>query len=240
MAMPESPTTEMPRETLWSFVPRRLRKSLGQHGVISTLRRAWRTVTSSLRERRMGIKTTGSIDGEELAFDASSFGYQPVPYATFDAAMRHVEVRANEDVFIDYGCGLGRAVVLAATRPFRQVIGVERSEELAEAARENVKRATRQLRCKSVVIECEDARTYEVPTDVTHVFMFNPFDEPILLTVMARIRDSIHQRPRKLTIIYALPKCRRDPLLELPWLSLKHELKTIDSDWQRLAIYEPN
>ncbi len=237
------PTTEIPatgivERSRWSFLPNRLRESIAEHGLLSTMRRVWRTVTSSLRERRMGIRTTGSIDGDDLAFDASSFGYQPVAYATFDAAMRHVTVQANKDVFIDYGCGMGRAVVLAATHPFRRVIGVERSEELAKKARENIERAKSRLVCTDVTIACEDARTYDVPTDVTHIFMFNPFDEPILLTVLARIRDSVHEQRRKVTIIYALPKCRPDPMLDIPWLNLKHEIETIDSDWQRLAIYE--
>lgn len=238
MSTSNASASDVSKKPGWMLVPRRIAASATEHGMLGALRRAWRTVQSSLRERRLGIDTKGSIAGEELAFDADSFGYQAVPYATFDAAMRHVNIRASEDVFIDYGCGMGRAVVLAATHPFRRVIGVERSNELAAVARSNVSRAKAKLRCSDVTIVSEDARTYAVPNDTTHVFMFNPFDEPIVLTVLARIRDSLHERPRRLTIIYALPKCRRDPLVDIPWLTLKHEIETIDSDWQRLAIYE--
>ncbi|MEO8493990.1 MAG: class I SAM-dependent methyltransferase [Planctomycetota bacterium] len=232
------PTVELSDRPRLSILPRRLRESLAERGAWNTLRRLWRAAGSSLRERRLGIRTTGSIAGSELEFDAASFGYQPVPYASFDAAMRHVSLRAGEDVFIDYGCGMGRAVVLAATYPFRRVVGVERSHALSQIARDNIRRARSKLNCADVTIATADAREFEVPDDVTHIFLFNPFDEPIVMAVLRRIHDSITAHPRRLSIIYALPSCRRDPLVDVPWLVLKHELDTIDSDWQRLAIYE--
>lgn len=229
---------ELGGRSILNLIPRKLRDSLVQRGLRDTIRHAWRAVNSSLRERRLGIQTTSSIAGSEMEFDALSFGYQPVPYASFDAAIRHISIRPGQDVFIDYGCGMGRAVVLAAMYPFRRVIGVERSNSLSQIARENIRRAAAKLRCADVTIEMEDARDYEVPQDASHIFMFNPFDEPIVMTVLARIRDSIHANPRKVSIIYALPRCRRDPLTDVPWLTLKHELETIDSNWQRLAVYE--
>ncbi|MBC8355941.1 MAG: class I SAM-dependent methyltransferase [Planctomycetes bacterium] len=232
------PTAEINTNSRFSLVPRRLLESFAKRGVRGTIRRLGRAASSYLRERRLGIHTTGSISGDELDFDSASFGYQPVPYASFDAAMRHVEIRPNEDVFIDFGCGMGRAVVLAATYPFRQVIGVERSGSLSQIARDNLRRATSKLRCNNVIIATQDARHFEVPTETTHIFMFNPFDEPIVTTVLERIRDSLDVNPRNLSIIYALPQCRPDPLVDVPWLVLKHKLETIDSDWQRLAIYE--
>ena len=221
-----------------ALVPRKVRESLARRGARDTLRRAWRAAGSSLRERRLGIRTTGSIPGGEMKFDAASFGYQPIPFASFDAAMRHVSIRPNEDVFVDYGCGMGRAVVLAATHRFRRVIGVERSEALSRIALDNVHRASSKLHCRDVTVATIDARDYEVPADATHIFMFNPFDEPIVLAVLARIRQSLCSHPRKLSLIYALPKDRRDPIVDIPWLALKHDIETIDSDWQRLAIYE--
>lgn len=232
------PTAELDHRLRLRMVPRKLRDSLVERGMWNTLRRLWRAAGSQLRERRLGIHTTGSIAGNELEFDATSFGYQPVPYASFDAAMQHVSLRPGEDVFIDYGCGMGRAVVLAATYPFRRVVGVERSHALSQIARDNIRRARSKLYCADVTIATQDARDFKVPDDVTHIFLFNPFDEPIVMAVLRRIHDSIAAHPRRLSIIYALPSCRRDPLVDVPWLTLKHELQTIDADWQRLAIYE--
>ena len=45
------------------------------------------------------------------------------------------------DVFLDIGCGMGRAVYQAAANyPFKRVIGVELSHELTQAARRNIER----------------------------------------------------------------------------------------------------
>ncbi|HUG69107.1 MAG TPA: class I SAM-dependent methyltransferase [Pirellulaceae bacterium] len=232
------PTAELNGKSLFSIVPQKLRDSIVERGLRDTIRRLWRTASSYWRERRLRIRTIGSIAGSELEFDAASFGYQPVPYASFDAAMRHVSIRPGEDVFVDYGCGMGRAVVLAATYPFRRVIGVERSNALSQIARDNICRASSRFRCADVSIATADARDYELPRDATHIFLFNPFDEPIVMAVLARIHDSILAHPRRVSMIYALPKCRRDPLVDVPWLSEMHVLDTIDSDWQRLAVYE--
>ena len=232
------PTVELNNQPPFGLVLRRLYESIAERGVLNTCHRFWRTIRSRLREWRLGIRTTGSISGSEMDFDAASFGYQPVPYASFDAAIRCMTIRPDKDVFIDYGCGMGRAVVLAATYPFRRVIGVERSGSLSEIARDNIARASSKLKCAEVSIATLDAREYDVPNDATHIFLFNPFDEPVLASVLTRIRRSLEEHPRELVIIYALPKCRHDPLLDVPWLKLTHELKTIDSDWQRLAVYE--
>lgn len=232
------PTVELNDRWRNETVLGKLRDSLVERGLRGTLRRLRRVASSVLRERRLGIQTTGSISGSALAFDVASFGYQPIPYASFDAAMRHVSIRPGEDVFVDYGCGMGRAVILAATLPFRRVIGVERSNVLSQIARENIHRASSHLRCSEVTIATADARHYELPDDATHLFLFNPFDESIVTDVLARVRSSLDAHPRPLSVIYALPRCRRDPLVDVPWLTLTHELETIDSDWQRLTIYE--
>ncbi|MCA9118917.1 MAG: class I SAM-dependent methyltransferase [Planctomycetaceae bacterium] len=231
-------TAQLKREPLFGEITRKLRRHLAHHGLGNTARRLVRAITSRWREHRLGIVTSGNIAGTEMGFDAVSFGYQPVPYASFDAAMRHVDVRPGVDVFVDFGCGMGRAVILAATYSFRRVIGVERSESLSRIARGNIVRAKSKLRCRDVLVETCDARNYQVPMDATHFFLFNPFDEPVVLNVLDHIRQSVEAHPRKVSIIYALPKCRHDPLPSISWLELKSELETIDSDWQRLAIYE--
>lgn len=216
----------------------RLHRSLLSHGLTQTVRRGARAVNARYREWRLGICTRGSIAPAELDADDASYGYQPIPYTSFDEAMLHVPFNAERDVFIDYGCGMGRAVVLAALHPFCRVIGVERSPELCEIAEQNVRRAAPRLCCSDVRVVNDDAREFDVPDDASVIFMFNPFDEPILKTVLGRIRQSHQRVPRRITFIYGLPKCRRDALLEIPWLRLVREIKTIDADWQRLAIYE--
>ena len=52
--------------------------------------------------------------------------YEPVPVATFRALLARVpEPFMNAAAFVDVGCGMGRAVLLASEYPFKQVAGIE-------------------------------------------------------------------------------------------------------------------
>ena len=218
-------------------LPIRAIRSLGRRGVVNTAWRAWLTVHGAYREWQLGIRTQGSIDGCQLGAGPDSFGYQPIPYSSFDAAMRRVPIAAGQDVFVDYGCGMGRAIVLAARLPFQRVIGVEHSAPLCDVARDNVSRARGKLQCPDIRVVNADAQTYTVPDDASVLFLFNPFGEPIVRSVLQRIRESLERRPWELRIVYALPNTRRDLLAEQSWLTLQDDLETVHADWQRLAIY---
>lgn len=57
--------------------------------------------------------------------------YLPTAWHVLPRVLRYVGV-SDSDVFVDFGCGKGRVVHQAAKRPFRRVIGVEISPDLAE------------------------------------------------------------------------------------------------------------
>ena len=105
--------------------------------------------------------------------------------------MEQLPIDPGVDGFVDYGCGKGRAVVLAATNPFTKVIGVERTKKLADIARDNVERARRHITCPDVQITNVDAREWSVPHDITIAFLCNPFGGDILDNVMERIYKSL-------------------------------------------------
>ena len=119
------------------------------------------------------------------------------------------QVEPNRDVFIDYGCGKGRAVVVAATHPFRRVIGVEFAPTLADVARENVAAAKSHLRCDDVEIVTENAMHYVVPDDANVLFLFNPFSKHVMEGVLDRIRESLDRSPREIEVFYLQPLTSR-------------------------------
>ena len=216
----------------------RLGQSLRRRGLTRTLRGGLRTARTAYREWRLGIRTSGSIDGDLLNYDAEHFGYQPVQYESLDASFQHVDIAAHRDAFLDYGCGMGRALIQAGLHPFGRVVGVELSAELCQLAKQNVSHARPKLVCQDVSIIEADAGSFVVPDDVTVVLMFNPFDVPIVRAVLDQLLASLRRKPRDLSIIYGLPKCRPDVLADTPWLTVRREIETMDSDWQRLVIYE--
>lgn len=157
------------------------------------------------QERRLNVRTTGLVSAEELGFESAEFfEYTPAPYRALRDSLGRIEVRPGEDAFLDYGCGLGRAVVVAGTKPFRRVLGIDISPVLVERAVENLRRAGPRLKCE-VRAEVADAQTYAVPDDITVVHFYNPFTGSTLERAVANIRESLRRRPRDLTIIYGNP-----------------------------------
>jgi len=217
-------------------VPVRLARALRQHGLLATWRRSWRRAAEMRHERSLGIRTVGSIDAVALKSAAESFGYQPIPYAAMKAALNSLQPTAN-DVFVDLGCGMGRAVILAGLASFQRVIGVEIDPELCIVARRNVERARRSLQAASVEIVESDACDYSFPDDATVLLLFNPFDERIVRRVLDNVRNSLERTPRALTVIYAIPKSRPDVLADVTWLEMYETLTITGEEWLHLAIY---
>jgi len=158
-----------------------------------------------LQERRLGIQTAGLVSPEDLGHESAELlEYTPAPYNALRYCLSQVSVRPGEDSFLDYGCGMGRVIILAATKPFRRVLGVEIASELVEKARENIERASHRLKC-DVQVELADARTFHVPDDVTVVHLYNPFTGDSLAQAVGQIRKSLQRRPRNLTIMFGNP-----------------------------------
>ncbi len=110
-------------------------------------------------------------------------------------------------------------LVLAGLQPFRRIIGVEMSPELSGIARDNIERARDKLICREFEVVTTDASRYEVPTDVSVVFLWNPFVGQVLARVIEQIRRSLEAAPRPMTVVYALPEGEEDVMTRCSWLS---------------------
>jgi SAM-dependent methyltransferase len=155
-------------------------------------------------DRRQGIETALRVSLHEIGLAAPGrIGYTPSPLLALRRALRERDV-TPEDVLLDIGCGKGRVLVQATRYPFGRVIGVEIAPDLFETAKKNLSGVTNR-RCGSIELVCSDILDYEIPDDVTVVYMYNPFRGPIFQTAMARIVESLDRRPRRLTLIYRSP-----------------------------------
>jgi SAM-dependent methyltransferase len=132
--------------------------------------------------------------GDRVGYGAS--GWHVLP-----RALRYVGV-SDRDTFVDFGCGKGRVVHQAAQHPFRRVIGVEVSPELADVARDVLAARRDQHRCRDVEIVVADATRYRVPDDVTIAYFDRPFGDETLRVVLQNIVDSIDHNPRRVRLIY--------------------------------------
>ncbi|MEX1140860.1 MAG: methyltransferase domain-containing protein [Thermoleophilaceae bacterium] len=159
-----------------------------------------------LYERRYKAETTEAVDLDELGLAADGRGrYEPSDWRVLARVLPRRAV-SSDDVFVDIGSGMGRVVLQAAMRyRFRRVIGVELAEGLTETARRNVERNRTRLRCKDVELIAADATAYELPDDVTVVFLYNPFGGELFERVIANVVASLDRRPRRLRVIYKNP-----------------------------------
>ena len=156
-------------------------------------------------EHRLGVQTSGEIALDELGIAAAGRQrYQPIGLFKLRRIMPPHSVTAD-DVFVDIGSGMGRAVFLAAGYRFRRVIGVELSRQLVDIAQDNLDRCRDRLRCKDVSFVAADATQYQVPDDVTVVFMNNPVQGEPFAAVVKNILASYDRKPRDMRIIYGNP-----------------------------------
>jgi SAM-dependent methyltransferase len=178
-------------------------RTTGPRGSLTYLRHL---ISERYYEARLGVRTAGPAKTAAVAQRPGLCKpYAPIPYRSFFAVMREVEIRPGKDVFLDYGAGRGRALVLAARLPFRRVLGAEIEPGLAEAARENIRRVSRHLRCRNVEIVTADAAEFGCPDDATVLHFFDPFAGVILEQVIENVRVSLRRAPRRLTILFADP-----------------------------------
>lgn len=169
---------------------------------------AWvrQRIAHLLFERGLRLRTEGWIELEDLGLPSEDrVHYQPSAWLTLPRILKRSEVGPT-DVFIDFGCGMGRVVVEAAILyPFARVIGVELSPDLARVAERNVERNRRRLRARQVEIVVSDVLEYRVPDDVTIAYFYNPFMGPIFEHVVRELIASVDRAPRRLRIIYRNP-----------------------------------
>jgi SAM-dependent methyltransferase len=149
------------------------------------------------------------LDTEESAIELEHFHsergwYEPSGWRFLRRALSKAQIRPG-DVFVDFGCGKGRVLLCAARYPFARVVGVEISPRLSEVARRNVERARSRLACREIEVVTCDALEFEIPDDMTHAYFFHPFTGDTSRQVLEAIIASIDRRPRRVTLIYALP-----------------------------------
>jgi hypothetical protein len=156
-----------------------------------------------LWDRRLGVRTFGYHPSTGQQGDSEwRLHYTPAPYGDIFRLLEMVGLR-EDDVFVDLGSGLGRAVFAASWMGARRSIGVEIVEQLCEKAEEN-RRGSR-LAGQNIQFICTHAANYRFG-DATVLFIFHSFGEPTLRQVLSNIEADRAQGPRgSLRIIYLNP-----------------------------------
>lgn len=171
---------------------------------------AWTTFRHRASERfhewRFGVQTAGGVSVDQLGFTHPACReYQATDYATLFRLLGNLEWQKGRELFIDFGSGKGRVLLVAAMQPVRRVIGVELSAKLSAIARRNIHQAQPRLKCRDVEVVTCSADAFVIPPAPLTIFIWNPFAGEILQRVLGNIRDSFRDYPRRIRIIAAYP-----------------------------------
>ena len=159
-----------------------------------------------------GVRTSGLVAGRNLKSGHKHDRHNTAYYAVAPSVFRAMIVRWRRSrpmapidayTFIDFGAGVGRAVMLAAELPFLEVVGVELNSTLARIARRNLalwRTSGRALAPMRML--CRDAAEFRFPPGPCVAFLFNPFGAPVMKRLLAGISSGFASRAGQLDLLY--------------------------------------
>ena len=201
-------------------------RSLRRRGLLGSVRHAmqWLATEVESRQKRRarqaiderfdqahGIDTGGIVRVDALGVTGENVQhavqYQPVFPEPVNEVMKQLPVDGGKFIFVDFGSGKGRALLLASEFPFRRIVGIEFSRQLHQTAEANWRKyRSRTQKCKTIELLCVDAVTYDIPPVPTVFFLYNPFREVVMKKVADRIHKSLQQVPRTVFVVYFNPQ----------------------------------
>jgi SAM-dependent methyltransferase len=163
----------------------------------------------------------GELDPEAIGPNLEhATHYEATPPQQIDALLDALPLAPERTTFVDLGSGLGRVVLRAAARPFRQIVGVEISAALHEVAKENRAAYRGALRCSDIRLVRADAARFTFPRGDLAIYLYNPFRAPVLAPLLERLTGDPR---REVAIAYHTP-VERAVFDEHPAFALEHDL----------------
>ncbi len=160
-------------------------------------------------EKKYHLNTTYTNDLRQLEITSgnkkNAYIYQPVNYYMLETALQFLKEQNINGGLVDFGCGMGRILVVASHYGFKDITGVEFSPELCNDARNNLKETIQSFPDNQINIICENAGVYCIKKQEAIFIFFNPFDEVVMLPVVKNILKSFKENPREITVVYFNP-----------------------------------
>jgi len=169
-------------------------------------------------DRTFGVDTDGEFDDQTHLSDLDipspnwihGTDYIPIDPGRLRGMLASLPLRHEDFVFVDFGSGKGRALLIASEFPFRRIVGVEFSPQLHTIAEKNIARyASPTQECRRIQSVCVDFTRFPIPAEPAVFYLFDPCDETLLAQVLKKVENSLLESPREIFIIYAAPRFSR-------------------------------
>lgn len=226
----------MPR-VLKTVIPR-IRKSLRDRGLVTTLcrsillpvhlvqeyRAAQRRLPGGSKsdfDRTHGVTTDGDYEGWTFLSDLNikspnwieANDYLGIEPERFAFVLTSLDIPFEKYTFVDFGSGMGRALLLASEFGFKEIVGLEFSRELHVIAEDNIHRyrsdTQKSTNIRSVNIDFVD---FDLPSGPLVLFFFDPCRGHMLKQAFSRIERTLLTRQDPLYIAYVAPRSETEQL----------------------------
>ncbi len=137
-------------------------------------------------------------------FDTTSgYWYLPTRPSVIRRVLRDLPIRDHrESVFIDFGSGKGRVLLIAAEYSFKEIIGIERRPSLHGIAANNLRSQKRfHQSSHSTKLLNRDAIDFEFPDENMVLYFFNPFGSEILRRILESLQVQIQRTGRDVLLV---------------------------------------
>lgn len=161
-------------------------------------------------ERKLNIQTLAieNLEGMNVLDDdfENNHHYQGASYYVLHQVFTEMNKFPHQYSFIDYGCGKGRAMIVAAKEGFKNVSGIDLAEELCIIATKNIEIVAKRFPATTFSVFHANATSYQ-SIDLFDVFyFFNPFGRQVMSAVVEQIKLSQERKPRVVYAIYINPQ----------------------------------
>ena len=161
-------------------------------------------------DKKHNVETAQEVRLHELKIDSPNLKhgvfYAGTDPKSFRPILDRLKINFEDFVFIDLGSGKGRALLMAAERPFKKIVGVEFAPELTDVAQKNIlSYKNPNQKCHRIEAVCQDAALFNPPEEPSVFYVFNPFHAVIVAKVLENIEGSFNEKPREIYFIYANP-----------------------------------
>jgi SAM-dependent methyltransferase len=156
-----------------------------------------------------GIDTSGKVPVERISPDPQ-LRMSIVPYMASQPGIIRQALATLGNVedygFADLGCGKGRVTIVGSEFPFRAIMGVELSPDLAEIARTNAGIVARNFphRAKIDIFEA-NAVDYSFPDGKLVVFMYHSFGRELVSRLVKKFESRLSSGLTHLFFVYYNP-----------------------------------
>lgn len=192
-------------------------------------------------DRKYGTDTCDRIELEN--FDvvgsnrAQGIYYEPTPTALFGQMLHAIrsDLSFQDFVFIDFGSGKGRTLLMASDYPFKSIIGVEFARELHVTAQQNIGiygagNLARQ-QCRQLSSVHSDASSFEPPPENLLVYFYNPFRQEVMQKVLDNLARVASENGIKVALVYFNPLA--SGLIERSGMFVRHREIALPHDYSR-------